>query len=365
MEESALIESVQELTDLELALLLGLTAGEHCIIQTEEEVLDLVEEELQLIASNVFGLSHATIHCTTCTTLDEFSNGILVDRGFYQGSEAVREGEANQKTSSRNLKTPSSQAYTAAPSIKSVGQHDDRTIASIVILKNLGLADEQIQIQALELLRTNRIFTRTALHSASKPFLIVVLRSRSETPLVNHLNDHLFISHCHELNDGFANLEEGSGWIEDDRASLTSVVHCPAVQRSGEAPVFCYEDVRTLAALRDKVIITAEVNGYLHNIVTFLRLHRAVGGGITPRATRHFIILVKCLAPLHQLKFVTPALVAMAARKIYPHRIEITTPENERSMQYGSDLAAITALLKGVTAEQVVEEVLVAVEAPL
>lgn len=49
MEESALIESIQELTDLELALLLGLTAGEHCIIQTEEEVLDLAEEELQLV----------------------------------------------------------------------------------------------------------------------------------------------------------------------------------------------------------------------------------------------------------------------------------------------------------------------------
>lgn len=55
----------------------------------------------------------------------------------------------------------------------------------------------------------------------------------------------------------------------------------------------------------------------------------------------------------------------MAARKIYPHRIEITAPENERSMQYGSDLAAVTALLKDVTAEQVIEEVLLEVEAPL
>lgn len=49
MAESALIESIQDLTDLELALLLGLTAGEHCIIQTEDEVLDPVEEELQLV----------------------------------------------------------------------------------------------------------------------------------------------------------------------------------------------------------------------------------------------------------------------------------------------------------------------------
>lgn len=48
------------------------------------------------IASNVFGLSHATIHCTSSTTLDEFSNGVLVDGDFYQGTDAAREGEANQ-----------------------------------------------------------------------------------------------------------------------------------------------------------------------------------------------------------------------------------------------------------------------------
>ncbi|MCJ1463514.1 hypothetical protein MMC07_002122 [Pseudocyphellaria aurata] len=364
MEESVLIDRIQELTDLELALLLSLIAGEHCMIQTDEETPDAIGEEIQLIASNVFGLSHAIVHCTSSTTLDEFSNGVLADRDFYHGPDATREDEANQ-TSSLNLNTTSSRAYTAAPSIKSVGRHDDRPIASIVILKNLNLADEQIQIQALELLRTKRIFTRTALHSAPKSFLIVVLRSNSERPLVNHLNDHLFISHYHGPDEGFANLEEGCGWIEDDQASLTSVVHRSVAQGSAQSPVFSYEDIRTLAALRDKVTVTAELTSYLHNIVTFLRVHRAVGGGITPRATRHFNLLVKCLAPLHRIDFVTPSLVSMAARKIYLHRIEITAPENERSMQYGSDLAAVTALLQDVTAEQIIEEVLVEVEAPL
>lgn len=49
MEGTGLIERVQELTDLELALLLSLVAGEHCIIQTEEEALDPLEEELELV----------------------------------------------------------------------------------------------------------------------------------------------------------------------------------------------------------------------------------------------------------------------------------------------------------------------------
>lgn len=111
-------------------------------------------------------------------------------------------------------------------------------------------------------------------------------------------------------------------------------------------------------------------------------MHRAVCGGITPRATRYFDRLVKyyceapqplwidlissrCLAPLHDLLYVTPSLVALAARKIYSHRIEITQPENERSMQYGSNLAAVTELLEGVTAETIIEEVLAMVDAPL
>lgn len=75
--------------------------------------------------------------------------------------------------------------------------------------------------------------------------------------------------------------------------------------------------------------------------------------------------VIRCLAPLHQLDYVTPSLVALAARKIYPHRIIITAPENERSMQYGSQLAAVAALLDGVTPEQIIEEVIESVEAPL
>ncbi len=75
--------------------------------------------------------------------------------------------------------------------------------------------------------------------------------------------------------------------------------------------------------------------------------------------------LGRCLATLHSLNYVTPSLVALAARKVYPHQISITTPENERSMQYGSELAAVTAMLEGTTPEFIIDEVLAAVEVPL
>ncbi len=67
---------------------------------------------------------------------------------------------------------------------------------------------------------------------------------------------------------------------------------------------------------------------------------------------------VRCLAPLHDLTYATPSLIALAAKKIFLHRIHIVRPEKERSMQWGSDLNAISALLEGIGAEDVIEEVL-------
>ena len=123
--------------------------------------------------------------------------------------------------------------------------------------------------------------------------------------------------------------------------------------------------METLTELTKSVSVTAEIKTYQQNITTFLRLHRAVGSVISPRATHHFDILVRCLASLHGLDYVIPSLVALAARKIYGHRISICEPEHERSMQYGSDLKAVSVLLEDMTAADVIEEVLATVEPPL
>ncbi|MCJ1303069.1 hypothetical protein MMC08_005876 [Hypocenomyce scalaris] len=364
MDRQNLAEKVQELTDVELATLLCLVAGQHCIIQTEEEGLDALEQELQLVATNVFGLSHAVLHCSESTTLEEFSNGILVAGKPPAEERITRLGSEAEKPRNSTPVRRGTEFRLRRALLDKTEYQEDRRIANVIIARELNLADHQVQIQALELLRTNRIFTHTAVYAAPKPFFVVFLLSSSGP----HLNDHVFISHYHDLEDGFPNLEEGPEWVEDDQASLSSVVHksvAPDALNRGTDPLLRSEDIQTLTDLGDAAMVTAEVKQYLQNVVTFLRLHRAVAGGITPRATKHFDLLVKYLAPLHGLEYVTPSLVALAARKIYPHRITITTPDNERSMQYGSDLAAVAAMLEGVTADQVIEEVLAAVEAPL
>ena len=127
--------------------------------------------------------------------------------------------------------------------------------------------------------------------------------------------------------------------------------------------------------------MSIDVRRYLQDLVIFLRMHRAVDSGVSPRATLHFELLARygrnppavatahssdrCVTSLHGQPYVTPALVALAAKKVYPHRIVITKPEDERSMQWGSKIDAVVAALRGVTPESVIDDVLDKVDVPL
>jgi len=94
-------------------------------------------------------------------------------------------------------------------------------MANVIIAKNLDEAPKQVQIQALELLRTKRIYTRTAVQHAPKRFLFIAVLAGGEGPrLTKHLNEHMFISHFHDPDDGFPNSDD----MFEDGESISSVV---------------------------------------------------------------------------------------------------------------------------------------------
>lgn len=178
------------------------------------------------------------------------------------------------------------------------------------------------------------------------------------------------ISHHHTEDDGFPNLEEQQFKEpprSDDAASISSVVKHPFSDQEtlSESPTITPEEIQILRSAVTNVRMSAEVAAYLHNIVIFMRLNRFVAGGISAYATRHFRAIVYALAPLHNLEYVPPSLVALATRKVYAHRLILATPNTERSMQWGSDFRAVEQVLNGVTVEDAIESVLSSVEAPL
>ncbi|KAI0408238.1 hypothetical protein F4802DRAFT_458713 [Xylaria palmicola] len=466
MEDEGLVHKVRALGDVDLAALLCLISREHCIISTDPEYLDALTAELQLVASRTFGLSSAVVDCAPETTLDDLVTAIqlrlpqpqpapaprtpspLHARGSESNNGTQHDGgdlgahSQQQQHQLRITRPPSSlapnaSATPASPSRSSLlsAAIPQQQIANVILARNLNTAPKAVQIQCLELMRTRRIFTRTTVLTCPKQFLLVAVlgsEGAGQARLTKHLNDHFYISHWQDPEDGFPHLNEDederngdvdandnpdrnlSGAREDDdedtasQASSASVVRrtlgsktpstplpSPAVAATGSghltsttdwamqnqrAPqvtddhtnsstergaLFSETEISMLAARSLQTHVDVEVQRYLMNIVAFLRLHRAVRpGSVPPAATTHFRKLVHSLAALHGLDSATPELVQLAARKIYAHHLAIVAPERERSMQWGSDLAAVEALLEGVQPEDVVEDILGMVDAP-
>ena len=47
--ENLVVTKAQELSDIELAILLCLVANQHCIIETEKDTLDSLQDELRMV----------------------------------------------------------------------------------------------------------------------------------------------------------------------------------------------------------------------------------------------------------------------------------------------------------------------------
>ncbi|UNI18669.1 hypothetical protein JDV02_004923 [Purpureocillium takamizusanense] len=375
MADDLLLEKIHDLSDLELAILLCLVSREHGIISTPADTIDDLIEELQLVARKTFGLSCVVVNCHAGTTLEEFASALL---HLPKPAAAAASATSTPAPRTPSLQTrPDSASYFVAnphhprPSRGSIspltvltGGPGAAQIANCVLARNLDRAPRAVQIQALELLRTRRIFTRTSVQAAPKQFVFVpVLEADSggEAHVTPHLNDFFSLAHWHDPEDGLVNLEEAA----DDAASMESALRSKHQDEGLAGPSISESDIGHLAQLSQQVQVDIDVVRYQMNVVSFLRMHRAVDHGITPAATKHFEKLMRCLAPLHKLDYVTPALVGLAARKVYLHRIRITSPAKERSMQWGSKLEAVQSLLEGIGPEEVIEEVLEMVTAPL
>ena len=87
--------------------------------------------------------------------------------------------------------------------------------------------------------------------------------------------------------------------------------------------------------------------------------------GISPRASAHLVSLSKALSVLHGLTYVTPSIVQIAAQKVYTHRIEVASPAQERSFQYGSTLEAIQEALQGITPENITDTAISQIQQPI
>lgn len=334
---------ISDLGDLDLALLVSLVAEQHCIFSAAIDSIKSLQEELRLSCIETFGIKPALVACSPKTTVDEFNESLLVEADDSYEDAADRHDVLNLPT----FEVDYSPSRDRSPGrFGSIGNTlEDRRIADVIIATGLDTSDESVQVQAFELINSRRIFTRSSMHVAPKDMLFIAILSKPKAKLFRHLNDAFCMSHFHNAEDGLPHTE-----YPREKAGV---------------PRFDSEDIKDLRDTTNSVQLTAEIAQYLHNVVLFMRNSRYVKGGVTAAATRQLRCMSLALAPLHGLDYVPPSIVALAARKIYAHRLVLATPQTERSLLWGSDPEAIRELLEGVTVEDVIEDVLASIETPL
>ncbi|KAF4553810.1 AAA lid domain-containing protein [Elsinoe fawcettii] len=330
----------------------------HGIVLAERDEFDDVARGLAVTCSQELGLATVVIECADGTDLDHFRESILVDSPTIDND--------NDSTHHHEYSSPLKSHRFGARDISL----DERRVADVVVAKNLNQADHYVQIQALELVRTGRMYTHTAMHSTGKNFLLIALNEfDSPVPMSRHLNDLFAIAHHHQAAD--ASDSDSLSYrsrLTSDSASYRSVLQAdlsrsrPGSIRSILLGPDTLVDLRLAAA---KVNMTAEVSAYLQNVIVAMRLHRYVAGGISALATRHLRMVARSMAVLHGLDYVTPAIVGLAVRKVYLHRLVLADERTERSLRWGSDAEAVKENMKGVTVERAIDTVLASVQSPL
>ncbi|KAJ5587526.1 uncharacterized protein N7459_003291 [Penicillium hispanicum] len=363
MDETSLEDLVRRLSDLEVALFLCLVAREHCLIETTSGSIDDLAKELGLICSNTFDLSYSILECCSTTSIEEIHIEILTpDARKSQARPPYARLKSGSSSNVSSYMSPRDRSKSPIPS----AHLDEVNIVNVVIAKNFNLVDEDIQVQMLQLMLTRKLVTETGNLNAPRDFLFLPLVAREtdqlQPPLKTHLNGHLFISQFHYPEDGYVYLEEDD-WLSDGQLSASSVIRTPKHPQEKTAKI----DLMIIDKLREAselVTKNAEVVRYIQDIVVFLRLSRAVAGGISAKANNHFTRFAQLLAPLHGIDFLTPSIVALAARKVFRHRIVVATPSDDRSLQYGSDIGAVSHILADVTPDSILDGVL-ALEPPI
>ncbi|KAJ5977959.1 hypothetical protein N7501_001301 [Penicillium viridicatum] len=361
MDYTDLAGIARQLSDLEVAILLCLVAREHCLIETTSHCINDLAKELALIGSTTFNHSYCILDCSSATSIDDIFNDVLTAdaRANYRPSRPWLTTESSSKRSSYKSLGDYNKSPTPFSQLSS-------NVVNIVVAKDFNFVSDDIQMHMLQLMRSRELVTESGTLIAPQDFLFIPLVARDsdqlKPPLNFHMNDNLFISHFHSPEDGYTYLEEND-WLSDGQISASSVIH----KSKGKQPKSTTVNQLVMEQLREtsvSVSMSAEVVRYIQDIVVFLRLSRAVAGGVSANANIQFSRFAQILAPLHGIDYLTPSIVALAARKVFRHRIIVTPPGEDRSLQYGSNLHAVSDVLADVTPDSILDGVL-ALEPPL
>lgn len=338
--------------DLLLVVLISIITHKNIVVTTDNsESATFVERWLELLACNILGVDDVlTIPFRKDTEWLDVERSIMVEterHTRYQESLGHQRGVNNTNNSGGMKK------YCA------------QTLPRFVILKDLNLASREIQSLLVQgMLQKKVTFNNAEYAFPSFSIMICLLnlqegKSNGVEGLMPHLRDLFFFSHNVNVEDS---LNTSLTKAEIAQLSKNLPDRNPAIYITPQV-------IEEMSSRIDKVTVTSELKVYMQDIVVFLRTHRLIQpakGCVSPKAVKDFDMLLRAMCVFEQRDFATPSLVAKAARKIFPLKIDMCrNPEDEPTLHYGSDIRIVSKWMKKWDVVLIIDDVLSIVPTPL
>lgn len=213
------------------------------------------------------------------------------------------------------------------------------------VLCNLFLADElnratsRTQSALLEAMEEGQVTVDGTAHPLPKPFVVIATQNPTGAAGTQLLPDSQMDRFMIRLSLGYPGQEEEKAMV---------------MNRRGQNPMqmlSCILTPENVLAMQEEVAKThvgEEAVDYVVRLITATRENEQIERGASPRATLAVVSLAQALAQLHGRDYVIPRDVQESFRRAVAHRL-LLTPKAESS---------------GVTAEQILSEIVAKVPAP-
>ncbi|MET0974510.1 MAG: MoxR family ATPase [Leifsonia sp.] len=217
--------------------------------------------------------------------------------------------------------------------------HRGPIFASIVLADEINRASPKTQSALLEVMEEGRVTVDGVSHSVGTPFMVIATQNPVEQAGTYTLPEAQL--------DRFL-IKTSLGYPDHATAVTLLLDSSNRARASKVAPIIASSSVTTMAELAAEVFVDAAVLGYLNEIVSATRTDPSAALGVSMRGALSLARASKTWAIANGRTFVTPDDVRELAVPVLAHRI-IVDPE--------ADFA-------GVTAEKIVDRILVDIEPP-
>ncbi|MEJ3404178.1 MoxR family ATPase [Rathayibacter sp. YIM 133350] len=218
--------------------------------------------------------------------------------------------------------------------------HKGPIFASIVLADEINRASPKTQSALLEVMEESRVTVDGVGYPVGAPFMVIATQNPVEQAGTYTLPEAQL--------DRFL-IKTSLGYPDHDTAVTLLLDSSNRARASMVSPIIASESVDAMSNLAHQVHVEASVIGYLNEIVTGTREHKDSRLGVSMRGALALARTAKTWALTQGRTYVTPDDVRELAIPVLAHRI-IVDPE--------SDFA-------GVTATQIVSDVLVEIEPPV